>query len=523
MVRRILGRPGVVAAVVAMLATVVSLAVGNPVSAQSWTDMVQFSGYLESDTRLILDDWRGARPGGRWDFELNRNDVDFRLAIEPNESVRGVVETRLRFYGFNQAEQLTDLPSRATVDPYALYLDEAYVAFRGVVWENLDLRVGRMVQNWGAVDQFNPTDNLSSRDLSDPMDFTKKVPNQMVQLDMYPTDWMNLTVVWVPVFKPAQLPPSASLGFAVEYDSQGCFVSAPIPPLSQAHMGELVDLFGTLNPCKMDFVNPEVRLVQPENNLENSQAAARMKLALGPVDLSLSYYYGRFGFPVAYTAVAFVSPAEQDPTRQEIQYVAEVMYPRMQVAGMDFSYSADWLFGIGFVGELAVIFPEEVIFGVKAFQGSSTSPVVEMADTNVSSEPFVKWTLGMDYTFPFGLYFNGMVVHGFMDEFNDRYGLHDYVVAAVEKKFFEDELAIRLAGVWDMTQKSTGTFTPELTWIVFPSAEIKLAGLWFFGDTAVPDVDPDPNRAVSLYEDKWKFGQKATGRNVVSLRARLTW
>lgn len=497
----------------ALLAT---LFIISPAQAQSLADMVDFSGYIESDTRVILDDYRGLKPGGLGDLELNRNEVNLRLGITPNDQVRAVVDTRLRYFGFGQVEQLPDLIERSKVDPYSIYLDEAYFAARGVIFENLDLRIGRLIQNWGAVDQFNPTDNLNSRDLSDPLDFTKKVPNQMVEVSLYPAEWLDLTVVWVPVFKPAQLPPSANLAFAVEYTDEGCFDKAPIPPLSRAQMEDLVGYFEVLDPCKMNFIDPQVRVLEPERNIANSQAAAKAKFYLGPLDLTLSYYYGRFGFPVAYTAVAHSAPPPDDANARDISYIAEVMYPRMQVGGLDFTYSADWLFGMGFMGEVAVVFPEEVVFGLRAYNGTAIAK--EMAHTNVPSDPFVKGTFGMDYTFPIGLYFNAMYVHGFFDEFNDMYGLHDYLVAASEMKFFDDELAIRLAGVWDMTQVETGTFTPTITWVVVPSVEVQATGIYFIGD-----VDPPEKDGFSTYDQKWRFGQKAAGRNVASLRGRVTW
>jgi len=509
---------------------IASLFAATPAVAQSWADTIDFSGYIESDTRVILDDYRGLNPGGLGDLEINRNEVNMRLGITPNDQVRAVIDTRLRYFGFSQAEQLPDLVSRSKVDPFSIYLDEAYFAARGVVFESMDLRIGRLIQNWGAVDQFNPTDNLNSRDLSDPLDFTKKVPNQMVELALYPSEWLDLTAVWVPVFKPAQLPPSANLAFAVEYDEMGKFETAPIPPLSFDQMEVLVDYFNnSVEADKLRFVDTQVRVLEPGRNITNSQVAAKAKLYLGPLDLTLSYYYGRFGFPVAYTAVAKSFPRPDVPANTDVEYVAEVMYPRMQVAGLDFTYSANWLFGMGFMGEVAVIFPEQVDFGLRIYNGTKIEE--NMALTNVAAEPFIKGTFGMDYTFPFGVYVNAMYVHGFFDEFNDLYGLHDYLVAATEFKFFDDELAFRLAGVWDITQLETGTFNPQITWVVVPSVEVQAVGMWFFGDTAPPGrksetvKDPDSGglASIPLYQDKWRFGQKAAGRNVVSLRGRVTW
>jgi hypothetical protein len=503
-------------ALTGIIACLVLLGTHGVVAAQSWTDMLRFSGYVDSEIRFIVDDDRGEVSGQGYEFQLNRNDVNFRLGIMPSDNVQAIIDTRFRYYGFNQAKELPQLIDRAKVDPYAIYLDEAYLQTRGLLWEGMDLRIGRLVQNWGAADQFNPTDNLNSRDFSDPLDPSRKVPNQMVELSLYPADWLEMTFVWVPVFKPAQLPPSAQLGFAVEYDRQGCFKSAPIPPLRNAQMVELVDYFGSLDECKMAFIDPSVRLHEPEPHISNSQAAARAKILLGPLDVSLSYYYGRFGFPIPYTAIAHATPRPEDSSATDIRYKAEVIYPRMHVAGLDFTYSADWLFGVGFMGEMAVIFPEEVIFGLRAFRGTKLE--IDMANQVIAPKPFIKGTLGMDYTFTGWLYANVMWVHGFIDEFNDTYGLHDYLVGATDLKFFDTELAIRLAGVWDITQKETGSFAPEITWIVFPGAELKLAGMFFFGATKTPSRND-----VALYQDKWKFGQKAAGRNVVSFKAKVNW
>jgi hypothetical protein len=480
--------------------------------AQSWTDMTEFSGYLDSDVRFLVEDDRGATAGDGYRFDMNRNDLDLKLTIRPFDQVKAVVDSRLRFYGFNEAATLPELVQREPIDPYSLYLDEAYMAVQGFLFERMDLRFGRMVQTWGSADQFNPTDNLNARDLSDPFNYSAKVPNQMVELSLYPTDWLTLTGVFVPIFKPAQLPPSAVMGFAVEYDAGGCFAKAPVPPLSTADVADLEELFGAVDPCNLNFVDPEVRTLTPDSTIENSQAGFKAAFQAGDLDLSLSYYYGRFAFPVAYTAVALVDPSTRNPGAFDVKYVAEVMYPRMHVAGADFSYSAPWLFDIGFVGEIAVYFPEEVVFGMRAYQQGSL--VTEKSALNVPSDPFIKATAGFDYTILPWWYVNFMYVRGFFDEFNDAYGIRNYGVGATELKFFEDEVVLRLAAVLAMDDLSA-TLNPQLTWIVLPSAEIALAGLIFLGDTEASDpLD---------YAAKEKFGQKAAGRSTVALRARVTW
>ena len=59
------------------------------------------------------------------------------------------------------------------------------------------------------------------------------------------------------------------------------------------------------------------------------------------------------------------------------------------------------------------------------------------------------------------------------------------------------------------------TLNPRINWIMFPGAELSVTGLIFVGDT-----EPKNPRD---YASKIKFGQKAAGRSVVSVAAKVTW
>ena len=478
----------------------------------TWTDDLKFSGHLESDLRYVIEDWRGLAPDDGYALQMNRNDIRTRLELFPAERVRVVLDSRFRYYGFSEVGDMGRLHDRDEVDPYELRFDEAYLHLQGFVWSDLDLKIGRMVQTWGAVDQFNPTDNLSGRDFTDPLEYADKVPNQMIELDAYPADWLTLRLVWVPVFKPSALPRSATLGFAVEHDAQGCFSAIPAPPIARADMLELASLFGALDPCSLRFAPPGMDLLMPTASQENSQVGARAELRVWDLDLSFSYYYGRFSFPVAYTASALVSPSVEAPGALDVQYDVELLYPRMQVAGADLAYSADWLFDLGVYAEAALIFPEEVVFGLQARQGGAL--LAEAASVNVPADPFVKASAGLDYSVGSLFYVNVMYVHGFFDEFNDRYGVHDYLVANTDWKFFDSELLIRLSGVLSLDD---GTFvtTPFVQWTAATSVELRAGVLWFQGDT---DFD-DPYD----YGARPRFGYKANGRSVAYVKAKVYW
>jgi len=472
-------------------------------------DWLRFSGHIESDLRYIVEDHRGPVPGDGYRFEMNRNEVRLSLRLTPTDNVAAFLDTRTRFYGFNRGVELGDLTTRTKLDPHEFYLDEAYLFVHGFFWEGMDFKAGRMIQNWGRAFLFNPTDNLNSRDLSDPLNYAGKVPNQMFEVDLYPADWLDLSLVWVPLFKPSQLPASALMGFAVEYDRGGCFSAAPIPPLSSGQVGELEELFTSMDPCALRFVDPEVRTVNPAIELKNSQAAARADMRLGPLDMALSYYYGRFSFPVAVDAAALV---ENSPDTIDVRYIAEVMYPRIHVVGFDFAYSAPWLWNMGFFGEIGVYFPERVNFGLLAMVDGDRT--VEMEHVNVPRTPFFKATAGFDQSFTSWLYVNAMYIRGFFDEFNDRYGIHNYLSVAPEIRLFDTELQIRLAAILSLDDMSM-TLNPKINWVMFPGAELAFTGLVFVGDT-----EPGDPRD---YASKLKFGQKAAGRSVISVAAKVTW
>lgn len=492
--------------------TALSLAVALPARADGWQDMISLSGRLESDLRFDVENFRGETPGEGYTFSINRNDAILHAEISPTESVVGVFDGRFRFYGFNEANDLPALADRNKVDPFSVQLDQAYVAVRGVPFSWLDIKAGRMQLTWGSADVFNQVDFVNSRDFYDPMDYTRKVPNEMVELDFYPKPWLTLTGVWVPVFKPAMLPPSASLGFAVGKDANGCLSAFPAPPLDPADNKKLSDLFASIDPCSLNFGTPQVSLYMPKNGIADSQAALKAKFSFDNLEFALSYYYGRFGFPVAYNAVAQANPSTVDPTRVDVAYQAEVIYPRIQVAGLDFAYSAEWLLDIGIVGELAVIFPEQVNFGLRAYQGNTK--LFEASSVNVAPAPFIKATLGLDYTFTKWLYMNVMYVRGFFDEFNDKYGVHNYVVATAELKFKSDSILLRLAGILNVDDLSN-VANPQLTWVITPGLEA-LAGAFIFGGSPNP-TDPYDYAARS------KFGQRAAGRSFAYLKMRFTF
>src|SRR5262249_2326358 len=100
------------------------------------------------------------------------------------------------------------------VAPFSFEPQSVYVEGKNLFLKGLDLRVGNQTVLWGVGDQFNPTNNLNSDDLRDPLLFGKQQPNFMVKADYWINKTFSISGVLVPIFKPALLPMSATLGAA---------------------------------------------------------------------------------------------------------------------------------------------------------------------------------------------------------------------------------------------------------------------------------------------------------------------
>ena len=224
---------------------------------------------------------------------------------------------------------------RRKVDPFTLfYLDSGLHRGEGRAVQ-VDRPEGRPhAADLGLVDIFSPNDNLNSRDFSDPLDFTRKVPNEMIEIDAYPNAWLTLNLVWVPIFQPSMLPPSAPLAFGDPEQRPGLPQLVPRAaawgrrsqpagePLQDDEpvLAELPDAAGDDLPAGL----LHRRLA---GGVPRGQVRSRGKG--GDLDIDLNYYYGRFGFPVAYDASVQVGrPQRQD----DVATAPRCMYPRMQVA-----------------------------------------------------------------------------------------------------------------------------------------------------------------------------------------------
>ncbi len=151
----------------------------------------------------------------------------------------------------------TTLEYRLATNAAVVELQEAYAEVSTLLG---DFRLGQQVIAWGAADGNNPTDNVN------PYDFyylfmpgtDRKIGNVMASANLY-LGPVNLEAVATPVFQPNRLP--------LDEPDFPIFEDAPSPG----------DMF------------PENR---PTRNLENTEVGFRVRLPMGIMDISLSYFRG---------------------------------------------------------------------------------------------------------------------------------------------------------------------------------------------------------------------------------------
>ncbi len=436
-------------------------------------------------------------------FSRNENRLEFTLRYQPNEHIQLVGNVEPVFLGVAQAQVLDDLATRQLLTPFHVESDAAYVAVFDLL-PKLDLKIGRQIVQWGTADRFNPTNNINPDDLEDRPLFTEPIANQMVVVDFAPLDdklWFE--AVYVPLFYPALLPPSAAAGLE---DPQ-----AQVPFARESDVAKIEELQATLDitPSLVPTVVGSVRM--PKRRFSDGQSAVKLGTSLGGIDASISYYNGRHDIP---TPLRVDSETKDPPvgplTDEECCYRSDVVlnYPRMQVLGLDFATQLPFLGDMGLWGEGALFFPTAqelyIEFPIPVDvtpDDDLLNPVEELRGPAIDDRPYIKATAGFDYTFGKHVYVQAQYLRGFIDEFGaDHIG--NYVVGGTELVFFGRHLLFRAFGVVDFPTgpKDNGSY------VIYP--ELVVVPPW-------GSITFDIGSFFLIGEDDTKFGQPAAGSSIV--------
>lgn len=460
---------------------------------------------LETQVRIVSSAYYDTARVQERGFGRNENRLEFYFAYTPNEHLQIVGDIEPVFFGVAQAQELDDLATQQMLTPFHLESDAAYIALNDVL-PNLDIKIGRQTLVWGTADKFNPTNNINADDLEDRPLFTEPIGNQMIVVDYAPlADKLWFQGVYVPIFYPALLPPSAT---AALKDPQ-----APVPYAQDADLekiGALQNLL-SISPMLVPSVSTTVRM--PKARFTNGQSAIKLGTTLSGVDMSISYYNGRHDIPTPILAESGTKDPSQG-TGAECCYTSHVtlIYPRMQVIGADFATQVPFLDDMGLWGEGALFLPTpqdlriefpiavDVTPGGQSNDDGIANPVRDMVGATIRKTPYIKATAGLDYSFGEHVYVQGQYLRGFIDEFGaDHIG--NYVVGGTDLIFFGRHLIFRMFGVVDIP---TGR-GDNGSYVLYP--ELILVPPW-------GSVTFELGSFFLLGESNTKFGQAAAGSSI---------
>jgi len=453
---------------------------------------LDWRGSLTSDLRLYVDDSLA--------YERSETTAYVKLWAGLDEHISFVGELAMVFTDNADPQDFAGLVDRTRLDPYRFESDSLYVQFTNLLGaEGLDLRLGRQGIVWGSADRFHPTSNLNPLDVQDPIAFGQVIAYEMISLAFRP-DWvagdedepwfdeLALELVFVPFFKPAQLPQSAGLAFT----DRRVFAGRANTPLTH----DLVAQQATLeDDSGWDFTyRPHARL--PERTLDNSMVAARIGARVANVDLHLSYFRGFYAFPRAEKILA------NTDNLPHVDADIVLSYPRIQVLGFDAATSLDWLGGLGLWTEIGVNFHDD------QYRLVSTAAVgIEDVEIEYEEGYFVKAVVGMDYTLTEWLYLNVQYLHGFVDEFGAR-ELGNYIVAGGDFKLDHDRVLLRFFNIFDLD---------DGTYVLYPQLVIKP---WGWGEISIGSFVY--SSSFNGFDETTKFESRAAGRSSVFLMARAS-
>ncbi len=397
---------------------------------------------MELNGVLATENYVGVRKGEFFDFR-NANWFQLKVAADPHEQVSVTTNLELRNTNFTQVRTVDELWDRSTLEPVSWRINQAYMDIYGFLFDGdyavLDLRVGKQQLAWGEADGFNPTNKFDPLNLECPHDFKESLGNVSLKAVLNVGDELfSVEGVVVPRFLPSVLPVDLFIG-----DDK---LNNPLMP----SIGEDIMAFPELLIREPGY--EALRTTTPEAVVGNVMAGARIRWSVWGFDWSISYAHARETIPVPRRVNAvfesFVLPGQDDCpddvdlcTRIDIDDV-ELIYPQVDVLGLNLRGS---IWDIGVWGEAALIFPQRVDTKIEA-------PGFEIDIKAIEDEPYTKWVVGAEYTFPGGYYFNLQWVHGFFVEMTGH-RLHDYLFLVFRKSVLSDRLRfeVSLGGELDTT------------------------------------------------------------------------
>jgi len=369
-----------------------------------------------------------------------------KLDFEPElgDMVSAKLGLEFRLDAFPQLTSVGQLGDAARFEPVTALLGEAYLRLHNPV-SGLTLTAGRQLVHWGTADAVNPTDNWNAPDYSDPLTWDARRPAWMLHADYSPVSEFGIELAAKPVFEPALSVPNR--WFDAEYLPTE---TALREGLVQQFIGFGLDSATARYVAGMYTINIAEDYQLPANRLDDMTYGGRVRTHFSIFDLSAGVVRGYDFLPTASPEVV------TDTATQTMSFTLRERYARRTVVGADVATNVA---GVGLWAEAAWSTYDDSL------------PEDELSVIG-----------GFDYTLA-GFYLNAQYLHGqFPLALMQTAGEpdRDFVLAALERKFFADRLLLRAGGAVDVKHGSLA-FLPLVRWLPADAIELDLTGAVFAG------------------------------------------
>jgi hypothetical protein len=386
-----------------------------------------------------------------------------KLDFEPEFSdvVSAKLSLEFRLDAFPTISSVGQLGDASILEPVTVLLGETYLRVHNSV-PGLTLTAGRQLVHWGTADGINPTDNWNPPDYSDPFTWDARRPAWMLHADYSPANAFGIELAAKPLFEPALS--VSDRWFHVEHLPTDALLRQG---LVQQFLGYGLDSLTARLLAGAYTVNISEDYQLPGNRVADMTYGGRAKTHFSVFDLSAGVVRGYDFLPTAQPEVV------TDTATKTMSFALHERYARRTIIGGDLATNVS---GVGLWAEAAW----------SAYDDSLLEDELSVIG-------------GFDYTLA-GFYLNVQYLHGQFPLALAQTSAEpdkDFVLAAVERKFFSDRLLVRAGGAVDAKHGSLA-FLPLVRWIPADGVELNLTGLVFAGPDGSAFAPLDANDEVCV-------------------------
>jgi hypothetical protein len=386
---------------------------------------IDIVGKISSETRIAFEDG---------DILFNEENGSLTFDNQVNDYLYAKLVVDFCYYNnpagqtsFSTLLEPVELGLVRSLYPFEIGIDEAYATYSDFLFQGLDLSIGKQRITWGTADRFNPTDILNPLNLKVPLEFGKKIPclalNAVWNFGMFDS---FIQFVFEPYSGVARLNPE--------------LVNTMQNGLDAAYAGIMLQGGLTDDEPSWDSVTVET----PEANIKNFVIGTKAAASLYGFDLSANYATRINDMPYVKDIDLVIDP----PGTEVSANTCTLGYYREHEVGFDAAKD----FGIFLTwAEIALFFQDEQKTAV-----TTSLPALSMTTTGysqiISSEPYVKYTVGLSQKLWGFFYFNLQYNHGFFNERGNEGAerLQDYLILLTEFQILSDTLIIGLTGLGNL-------------------------------------------------------------------------